>query len=97
MNKKLIIRYILICLPFVIGGLLYCFGIINIFSSLLLFCGGYLTLKNTVDYRKVKKNKDIVNRDKNSYKKDYTNRSVENIVGFKRTRRYSKVRKRIKY
>ena len=56
MNKKLIFRCVLLYVPFVVGIGLFSFGIFNLFSSLLLFAGGYLAIKNTFDYRKVKKN-----------------------------------------
>ena len=32
------------------------FGIFNLFSSLLFFAGGYIAVKNTFDYRKIRKN-----------------------------------------
>lgn len=98
MNKKN--RYILIWIPFVVGSFLFCFGTFNLFSSLLFFVGGYVGLKNTFDIRRVKKiNNQSQSLVKKKYEKDYSyrNRSAEDIVGFKRARRYTKVRKRVKY
>jgi hypothetical protein len=71
-RKILLVMYI--CVPFILGVLLFYAGIVNIFSSLCLFLGGYILLKNTLDYRVVKRNKEFVKRD-NVRKKDY---SVEN-------------------
>lgn len=65
MNKKLLLRYVLLCLPFVVGSVLYSFGVVNIVSSLLFFVGGYAAIKNVFDYRKVRKNINIVNARKN--------------------------------
>lgn len=56
MKKKLIKRYILLCLPFICGVLLYGIGLYNIVSSLLFFVGGYVLIKNVFDYRVVNKN-----------------------------------------
>ena len=99
MNKKL--KYLLICLPFVIGGILFSFGVYNLFSSILFFAGGYIALKNIFDYRKIIKNRNnntpVIPEVKSSYKKDYSYRSAENIVGLKKTRRYSRIRRRVKY
>ena len=97
MNKKLIFRYVLLYVPFVLGIGLFSFGIFNLFSSLLLFAGGYLAIKNTFDYRKVKKNVESIQIEDNSKKKDdYTDKSSENITNFKRVKKYSRVRKKIK-
>lgn len=57
MKKKIIRRYLIIGIPFMIGTLLFSIGIINILSSLLLFCGGYILFKNIFDYRKIHRNK----------------------------------------
>lgn len=98
MNKKLLLKYLLLALPFLIGSILYSLGIYNILSSILFFCGGYIFIKNISDYRKIQKNKNnlnIINKIDNDIKKEY--RSYDSIIGLKRTRRYSRVRKRIKY
>ena len=98
MFKKLLLKYLLLTIPFLTGGLLCSLGIYNIISSILFFCGGYILIKNLFDYRKVKKNKkniDITNKISNDINKGY--RSYDSIIGLKRTRRYSRVRKRIKY
>lgn len=97
MNKKILFKYILIFLPFVTGVLLFSFGIVNIFSALLFFVGGYIAMKNSLDYRKIKKNNDVLIRKDNSVnRKEYDLRSSEQIVGFKRNVRYPRVRKRVK-
>ena len=56
MKKKIIKRYILLCLPFMCGLLLYGVGNYGIVSSLLFFVGGYVLIKNVFDYRVVMKN-----------------------------------------
>ena len=97
MNKKLIFKYFLLYVPFVVGIGLFSFGIFNLFSSLLFFVGGYMAIKNTFDYRKVKKNVESIQIEDNSKKKeDYTDKSIENITNFKRVKKYSRVRKKIK-
>ena len=117
MEKKLIKRYVLLCLPFICGIGLYLVGFINIVSSLLLFGGGYITVKNLFDYRIIKRSvrkvshidkigmeniyKVKTNDEINSNVIDFSNnmnryRSYDSIPGFKRTRRYIKVRRRIK-
>ena len=65
MKKKLIKRYLMLCLPFVCGLLLYRLGSYGIVSSLLFFCGGYILIKNIFDYRVVRKNiKKCIDNDK---------------------------------
>lgn len=112
MNKKLLVRYVLICLPFVLGTLLFSFGVFNFISSILFFAGGYVAIKNLCDYRKINMNKRIVNDSKinndiklenNSVGVDldkknvnYRYQSYDSIPGFKRTMVYKKVRKRVK-
>lgn len=107
MKKHLLIKLIIIYLPFLLGIGMFSFGYINLFSSLLLFLGGYISIKNTVDYRKIKRNinniqKRIekepiavkVKKIDNNKDKCYVRPIVaEDIVGFKRTRRYSRVRR----
>lgn len=108
MNKKLILRYILMYIPFSLGVILFSSGTINLFSSLLLFVGGYVAIKNTFDYRKIRKNVKSINQvnrnninnkvNSSSYKKDYSRvKNPEHIIGFKRNIRHPKVRKRTKY
>ena len=82
-----------------VGGLLFSFGVYNLFSSLMFFVGGYVALKNIFDYRKILKNKEendfCIEHVKNSYEKDYSyRRNAENVIGIKRTRRYSRVRRK---
>ena len=56
MLKRILFRYIILSLPFILGILLYINKIFNIVSSLLLFVGGYILIKNLCDYRIVKRN-----------------------------------------
>lgn len=56
MKKKIIRRYMLLCIPFICGTLLYILGLYGIVSSLLFFGGGYVLIKNLFDYRKINKN-----------------------------------------
>ena len=56
MNRGKLVINVLKFVPFIMGVVLCSIGIINLFSSLLLFCGGYLSIKNLCDYRQVKKN-----------------------------------------
>ena len=106
MKKQLILKYVLMYFPFVLGIGMFSLGYINLVSSLLLFLGGYISIKNTFDYRKVKRNINIVqsNSEKtpvivnvkkiDNNKKIYVkSMSAENIVGIKRTRRYTRVRR----
>jgi len=95
--KKLILKYILLLLPFLVGTVMFSFGIYNIISSLLFFVGGYVFLKNVFDYRKIKKNKKIIEEKYNIIPKENNYyKSSENIVGLKRTRIHHRVRKRVK-
>ena len=54
--KKIIIKYLIMYMAFVLGIVLFSFGITNLFSSMLLFVGGYASIKNTFDYRIIKRN-----------------------------------------
>ena len=97
---KKINKYILICLPFISGGLLFSFGIYNIFSSMLFFGGGYVILKKICN-DKIKKinnsfDNKIVSEINNDYKKNYSYRNVGNAVLYKRVKRNSKIKKRVK-
>lgn len=56
MLKRILFRYIILSLPFILGILLYINKIFNIVSSLLFFVGGYILIKNLCDYRIVKRN-----------------------------------------
>ena len=75
---KKIFRYIIIFIPFLLGIILFLFNIINLFSSLCLFLGGYIFCKNTLDYRVVNKNKKYFNNNIN-YKKEDNNIHVSCI------------------
>jgi len=55
MKIKLLFRYILLYMPFIIGILLLSLGVVNFLSFLLLIVGGYIAIKNTFDYRLVKR------------------------------------------
>jgi len=56
MNKKKLFLIILKFFPFLGGMILFRMEIINLFSSLLLFVGGYIVVKNLFDYRIIRKN-----------------------------------------
>lgn len=108
MYKKLLVRYGLLCLPFVLGVSLYCLSIFNIYSSMLFFVGGYVAIKNLCDYRKIGRNIRLINKkrdnlcnvDKIVDKKDGCNNksinysSIDNIPGIKRVRVYKRVRRK---
>lgn len=98
MDKR--VKYLLICLPFFCGVMLFILGFFNLFSSLLVFVGGYVVLKKIFTDKKRKLNNNdndkIMPEVKSSYEKDYSYRNAENIIGIKRTIRHSKVRKRVK-
>ena len=98
MRKKILIRYLLLFLPFIIGSVYFSLGIYNLFSSILFFVGGYIGLKNVLDYRKIYKYKNNISKiekvDDDVKKKD---RSYDSVVSIKRTRRHNKVKKRVKY
>lgn len=98
MKKKLILKYILLYLPMMVGIGLFSYGVVNLFSSLLLFIGGYIAIKNTFDYREVRKNINSVNREIIDIpKEDYTYlEEPKNIVEVKRVKRNIRVRKRVK-
>ena len=94
-RKKLLLKYLVMMLPFLVGSIMYCFSIYNIVSSLLFFVGGYVFIKNVFDYRKVNKN---INKEKekvlNNCNRVY--RDYDSIPMLKRTRIHRKVRKKIK-
>ena len=81
LKKKLILRYIFLCIPFIIGIFLYSGGIYNIFSSALFFGGGYITIKNIFDYRKINKNiRKIFANDDKKIRFDIKNDCMDNVV-----------------
>lgn len=81
-------------IPMLLGMVLFSYNVVNIFSSLLLFFGGYIAIKNTFDYRCIRKNIDSVN---NELKKDNSNFSQ--IVRVRRvgSKNKVKVRKKMRY
>ena len=87
-RKLLLIMYI--CVPFLLGIVLFSFGIVNLFSSLCLFLGGYIFVKNTLDYRVVRKNREFVKRD-NIKKED-----KRDVVGAVRTKGRKRERIRVR-
>ena len=95
MMKKIVLKYILMYIPFIVGIMLYSFNIYNLFSSLLLFVGGYIALKNTLDYRRV--NKNIVKENDNSFKRNVINVDNKRVINVKKIKRNIRVRKRVKY
>lgn len=52
-------------MAFILGIVLFSLGITNLFSSLLLLVGGYLSVKNTLDYRLIRQNINSLKRGKN--------------------------------
>ena len=98
MKQKLLKKYILLCIPFITGAILYSLSIYNIFSSILFFAGGYIAIKNMCDYRKIKKNinisKKIELKTINNSNNNINYRNIESIKGIKRNRVYKKVRRR---
>ncbi|MBQ2873413.1 MAG: hypothetical protein IJE89_05390 [Bacilli bacterium] len=97
MKKYLLIKYILLYLPFVVGVGLYSFGIYNLASSLLLFIGGYISIKNTFDYRKVNKNINSINSNNDIKKVPVRTVSKSSLVCSKKIKKIPRVRKRTKY
>ena len=97
MNKKIILKYTLIYIPFIVGVGLYSNNIYNLPSSLLFFAGGYIALKNTVDYRRVEKNINKINLvNCDGYEKDNECGNDTNVIRVTRKKRNIKVRKRVK-
>ena len=109
MKLKLFLRYLILYLPFVLGIICYSYGNINLVSSLLLlFLGGYVSLKNTFDYRMVRRNVKKINdcrENSNNLTKDINindkqnrrcmqPRNIDNVLFLKRVRRYSRVRRK---
>ena len=75
MKNRLIKRYMLLCMPFVLGIVLYRYRIFNILSSVLFFGGGYIAIKNICDYRKINKNIRLFS---DSYDKNYNINDMDN-------------------
>ena len=79
--KKVFVKYLMMYIPFVLGGVLFSMGVTNLFSSLLLFVGGYIAIKNTLDYRLVKRNisklkkESVVRLDENLFAGDVSKES----------------------
>ena len=111
MNKKILLKYLLMYVTMFAGIVMYNLGIVNIFSTMFTFVGGYIAIKNTFDYRKVRRNmkilegidnisitkdRDIVIKEMSEDKKTDSIKPIktENIIGLKRTRVYSRVRRR---
>ena len=95
MNRKNLIKVSFRFIPFIIGIILYGFGIVNLLSSLLLFVGGYVAVKNTLDYRKVKKNINMIYPDREEVKKVYSKEIVSGY-NYHKINRNIRVRKRTK-
>ena len=101
--KKIILKYLFLYLPFVMGIVLFSNGVVNLFSSLLLFAGGYVSIKNTFDYRLVKKNTVLSKKDKlmeintaNNGRSLYSDRTCMKLrrVGRNSRRGYARVRRK---
>lgn len=98
--KKVILKYLFLYLLFATGIVLFSNGVVNLFSSLLLFVGGYVSIKNTFDYRLVKKNIDLSKCGKSMELKPTNNRDSTRTyirpkrVGRNGTRGYARVRRK---
>ena len=82
-------------LSFVLGIILFSNGVVNLFSSLLLFVGGYISVKNTFDYRIINKNREKIN----NFSQNIENRCNDidvRTLEIKRVKRNIRVRKREK-
>ena len=95
MNKKILLKYIIMYIPFILGIVLFSLDSINLISSLLVFLGGYIAIKNTFDYRIVRKN---INKYKvYDSKKNYIDtREVMDVSRLKKKKRNIMVKKREK-
>ena len=87
---KKIFRYMIIYVPFLLGIILFSFNVVNLFSSFCLCIGGYVAIKNTFDYRLVRKNREYANE------KRYYKNSKEVIVRKIKPRKRERVRIRKK-
>ena len=100
MDKKRLLYFILKFVPFIIGIILFKLGIINLISSLLLFVGGYISIKNIFDYRVLRKNIDSILDNKYVIEKKEDNFNLNNSNNIYKKRNYSKdkvkIRKRVK-
>ena len=85
-KKKIIIKYILLYLPMISGIVMFSCEIINLFSTLLLFCGGYIAVKNTFDCRVVKRNINKIYKSSSAVNEVSKSRGVsERKCGLKKT------------
>ena len=100
MNKKGIDKYILKNIPFIVGIILNLYGYINIFSSMLLFLGGYVTIRNLLDYRVVNKNIKEITGENIDILDNIDKKAMDKCIEIKQRRNITnsrvKVRKRIK-
>lgn len=78
--QKIIIKYLIMYMAFVLGIVLFSVGVMNLFSSLLLFVGGYMSIKNTLDYRLIKRNINEFKRDRNVEMNVSSNINVEDNI-----------------
>ena len=95
MNKNNLIKISFRFVPFVVGVILYVFGIVNLLSSLLLFVGGYVVVKSTLDYRNVRKNMKMIYPDRVEVKNVYS-KEMASGYNYHKINRNIKVRKRTK-
>ena len=96
MNKKLLFKYIMLYVPFCIGCMLFIYGVVNLFSSLLLFLGGYVAIKNSLDYRLIRKNINDSKKVSNNVVKTIDDKynCFDRGIILKRVRRRSRVRRK---
>lgn len=95
MNRTNLFIVIFKYVPFITGIILCSVSIINLFSLLLLFVGGYIAIKNTFDYRKVRKNMNMVySQSEVVREKNY--KEVVNGYNFHKVKGMVKVKKRTK-
>lgn len=95
MNRKNLFIVIFKYVPFIIGVILCSVSIINLFSLLLLFVGGYIAIKNTFDYRKVRNNMNMIYSHSEVVREKYS-KEVVNGYNFHKIKGMVKVKKRIK-
>ena len=97
MKKNKTIKYILLYLPFITGTVLYSFKIYNLFSSLLFFIGGYVILKNTFNYRKIKNKVEPNVKEIENIETSIKEKSIPSTILPQRTKSKCKIKKRIKH
>lgn len=80
MKIKLLFKYMLMYMPFILGIILLSFGLVNFVSFLLLIVGGYIAIKNTFDYRLVKRHIRKIKLNNKMVNQNCINNNRENTV-----------------